>query len=174
MSLWRGSADVRDHVPPLQPQQTSQSHHCLLQFVVSEMQNGLLRNASSWHLPVTYFAWLSPGLWGAATQRDGVGPQALRVCRVEQGAVRAWQEGLELGMGKEGTTGLMKGGKRLVKGKVRNEKGESDRPFKWNGMGSHSISLVLPANFLFFQCKQNTWCIYAEFFLQNVFSLRCL
>lgn len=63
-------------------------------------------------------------------------------------------------MGKEGTTGLMKGGKRLVKGKVRNEKGESDRPFKWNGMGSHSTSLVLPANFLFFQCKQNTWCVY--------------
>lgn len=101
-----------DHLPLLQPQQRSQSGHCLLQFVLSEMQRGAAEEcwelASSSDLLCLVITWAVE----AATQRDGVGPQALGVSvkwsRVEQ----AWREESEMGMEKEGATGLMEGEKR--------------------------------------------------------------
>lgn len=96
----------------------------------------------------------NPKRWSRAT---GPGSE----CEVEQGAVQAWQEVSEMGMGKEGATGLMEGGNRGEKKKVRNKKkkGESARPCKCIGMGSHSPSLMLTANFSFFQWKQKSSCI---------------
>jgi len=79
VALQRDSADAWDRIPPLQPQQTSQTHHYLLQLIISEIQSELLRHANSWHLLMICLAWQSPGLWEAAAQRDGVGPQGLRV-----------------------------------------------------------------------------------------------
>lgn len=66
------------------------------------------------------------------------------------GAVKAWREGSELGMGQErATRQAHERRKERSKGKGRKsvKKGERDRPRKWKGMGSHCPSLVLLTNF---------------------------